>query len=98
MILKLEIHRGNIEIQTGYRFNQNSFVLNASFNQNNSLFGKAAGSQCTGVCGVAIVTAFMLNPIDWDVSIINNVLILGSAYYLVSYIILKILLNRKLYF
>jgi hypothetical protein len=65
------------------KFNDDSFILHASFNQGNinRLKSNSFGNQCSAICAVCLAYAFITEPKDWDCEILNNILVKGDCYY-----------------
>jgi hypothetical protein len=65
------------------KFNDNSFILHASFNQGNILGLNffSFGNQCSAICAVCLAYAFIIEPKNWDCEFLNNILVKGNFYY-----------------
>jgi len=65
------------------KFNDNSFILHASFNQGNILGLNifSFGNQCSAICAVCLAYAFIIEPKNWDCEFLNNILVKGDCYY-----------------
>jgi hypothetical protein len=65
------------------KFNDDSFILHASFHQGNinRLKSNSFGNQCSAICAVCLAYAFITEPKDGDCEILNNILVKGDCYY-----------------
>lgn len=71
----------SIQAQAGYKASKNYEILHGEISQSDAIFNLSANKQCTAMCAVAIASAQLQDPSQWNKTTITQIVLRGNLLY-----------------